>query len=394
VPASGLTAVPASAGPPPGLYLNAVKASPEVTYGQKFLDVFANGTGESVHISVAPVVAGLTVTINDSVNASGPCTPDGAPWTWTCAMSQPQSLGAWFLRFTAATSVPEGTSVTSTFTDDVAGLTTSAPVTFKRQAYTQPGLSFDTDPTTGAHQLSVSLLDSGPQDATSSSLTMTGLTGLLTPTLPNGCQRSGDTITCDTGPIAHNATAHLSFPVDTSVPWFDVTATSTVQPNGWGDAPVTITYHFALPVQNPPAPSDSPIPSNPPDQPGSGSTAPAHGAGGGAVGGGAVGGGAAGDGAAGPGGIPLGNEGPSAGTGVGAPPGLPVDAGSSPVDASAAPVAAPAHGGGSGLLLLLLGVVVVLVAGIATAVGLRRRGRLPRTPVDPTLSGDGVIVLK
>jgi hypothetical protein len=73
-------------------------------------------------------------------------------------MSQPQSLGGWFLRFYADTSVPEGTSVTSTFTDDVAGWTTSAPVTFKRQAYNQPTAFFDTDPTTAAHQLTVSLL--------------------------------------------------------------------------------------------------------------------------------------------------------------------------------------------------------------------------------------------
>src|SRR6185369_14934423 len=133
----GLIAVPARANLAPGLYLNTVKASPGLTYGQKFMDSFPNSTGESVRISVAPVVDGVTVTVNDSTSASGPCTPDGAPWTWTCSMSQPQVLGVWFLRFYAATSVPDGTSLTSTFTDDVAGWTTSAPITFKRQAYNQ-----------------------------------------------------------------------------------------------------------------------------------------------------------------------------------------------------------------------------------------------------------------
>jgi hypothetical protein len=76
---SGLIAVPASASLPAGLYLNAAKASPALTYGQKFMDVVPNSTGESVRISVAPVVDGLTVTVNDNGNASGPCTPDVHP---------------------------------------------------------------------------------------------------------------------------------------------------------------------------------------------------------------------------------------------------------------------------------------------------------------------------
>jgi hypothetical protein len=348
----------------PAVLVYDTKGSPSTTFGQKFWDLFANGTGEPVRISIAPVVPGISVVPG---NGSGPCTSDGPAWTWTCTMSAPAPKAFWLMEYTADATVADGTVLTSTITDDVAGLTASATVTFRNEAYVDvypavnPGFGGQNN------DLDISLYSNGSQAATSAAVTVTGLQGWPTPVLPAGCQRSGDTVSCEVGAIPRFTYNTIVIPLGLTTGALDITATAQALPNGLAYAPATATRHFDI-VEPPSDPGPVPTTqSNPPPPSGGG---PGPGGGGGPATHPVVGD-VVGD-VAGPPGEPTatGSPGPATSSGETSGPGR-----SSTDPAVAAPGQATAvpPSGGIGLSPMVAGAALALVAGIAALIAVRRR---------------------
>jgi hypothetical protein len=314
-------------------------------------------------------VPGIAITLAGV--SSGPCIPDGPAWTWTCTDTHNTTSGVWLFVFNADLSVPDGTVLTSTITDDVAGLSASATATFKAQAFVNPAGLTVAQPVGGVSQdLLFQLTSQGPEDAGSVSVTVSGLQDVPTPTLPVGCQRSGGTVTCGFGAMARNTSRYLDIPLGAENATLYVTVAAVAQPNEWAKAPLTTEGQFTITVPSPP------VPPTPTDTtaapPGSGSGSGSGSASGSSTGSGSTSGSPAGSGAT-SGSTPAGTtDGPSPDAGT---PGPTTTAAGEP---ESAPVTAAAARTG-GWWPTATGALVVLLAGAVATVVVRRR-RLAARP--------------
>jgi hypothetical protein len=276
----GLTVLFGLLGVPPGsaaVSTNAVEADPVLTspgdlsHQQRFIEFFANPTaGRQVRITITPVVPLITIVF--PTNSFFPCTPDGPKWNWTCTETNATVRATWMFRIESDTSVPDGLVLTGTITDDVAGLTASAPITFAAQSFVDPTF-FAPARVPGRPErqdLSINLQNNGPDDASSVAVTVSGLQDYPTLSLPDGCQRSGGTIGCAVGPILRNYTQDLVIPLGDRDATLQITVTAAAQPNEWGGAPRTVSGQIALtaaPPPSPPATTGPPVGSGPPNNP-------------------------------------------------------------------------------------------------------------------------------
>jgi hypothetical protein len=221
------------------------------------------GTNDAIQVSVLNPPAGLA----SAVRASGDdasCQAQGY-YTWVCAPYRQwrHGIDVVYQPVAADDTAPKGTSFTVSAVDLTSGVWATGGVTISAQADLQ--VSGPSAPGTGTTALTALVTNAGPSIATSVTLVIDGLGTITTPTLPDGCARSGATVTCSYSSIASGGfeqpVIEFGHGVGTITPTLRVTA-ATSDPNPANNMSSAGSWMIDLPVVTPAA-SVSPSPKPP-----------------------------------------------------------------------------------------------------------------------------------